>query len=197
MVTRSSLGFPFTQVQTSTSLAWSLTASSPSKTMCVVLFLVSQRILILRLVKRDIVDTSVLLRCYYVFVLPNLRYCSLVWGSAAECHIQFLERQGYSVARLCPDQSFLSLSHRRHVAGLWMLLKPSKHWTHGPKPTEYQFLNVLTTIGLIHSVGSQLQSRFTTHTFSQREICLDQTQGNVITYLSEKQRYFLELFRIQ
>ena len=39
---------------------------------------VSQRIGILRLVKRIFVDTSVLLRCYYGFVLPILKYCSPV-----------------------------------------------------------------------------------------------------------------------
>ena len=41
---------------------------------------VSQGIGILRLVKRVFVDTSVLLRCYYSFVLPILEYCSPVWG---------------------------------------------------------------------------------------------------------------------
>ena len=60
-------------------------------------------------------------RCYFAFVLPILEYCSPVWGSAAECHLQLLERQVYSVARLCRDHSFLSLCHRRHVAGLCML----------------------------------------------------------------------------
>ena len=79
---------------------------------------VSQRIGILRLVKRVFVETSVLLCCYYGFVLPILEYCSPVWGSAAECHLQLLERQVYSVARLCLDQTFLSLCHRRHVAAL-------------------------------------------------------------------------------
>ena len=33
-----------------------------------------------------------------------------------------LDRQVYSVARLCPDQSFLSLCHQRCVAGLSMLI---------------------------------------------------------------------------
>ena len=81
---------------------------------------VSQRIGILRLVTRIFVDTSVLLRCYFAF-LPILEYCSPVCGSAAECHLLFLERQVYSVARLCPDQSFSSFCHRRLVAGLSML----------------------------------------------------------------------------
>ena len=30
------------------------------------------------------VDASVLLRCYYAYVLPILEYCCRVWGSAAE-----------------------------------------------------------------------------------------------------------------
>ena len=42
-----------------------------------------QRIGILRFVKRVFVDTSVLLRRYYAFVLPILEYCSPVLGSAA------------------------------------------------------------------------------------------------------------------
>ena len=37
---------------------------------------------------------------------PFLEYCSPVLGSAVERHLQLLERQAYSVARLCPDQSF-------------------------------------------------------------------------------------------
>ena len=50
-----------------------------------------------------IVDTVVLLHCYFAFVLQILEYCSPVWGSDAECHLQLLERQVYSVAKLCPD----------------------------------------------------------------------------------------------
>ena len=60
----------------------------------------SQRIGILRLVTLIFVDTSVLLHCYFAFVLTILEFCCLVWGSAAECHHQLLERQVYSVARL-------------------------------------------------------------------------------------------------
>ena len=44
---------------------------------------VTQRIGILRLVKRIFVGTSVLLRCYAAFVLPILEYCSPVWRSVA------------------------------------------------------------------------------------------------------------------
>ena len=61
---------------------------------------------------------------------PNPWVLSQVWGSAAECHLQLLERQVYSVARICSDQSFLSLHHRRHDAGLCMLYKFNLNWNH-------------------------------------------------------------------
>ena len=80
---------------------------------------VSHRNFILRLVKRIFVDRSVLLRCYFVFVLLIVEFCSPVWGSAAECHLQLLERPVYSMTRLFPDQ----LCHRRRVAGFSMVYK--------------------------------------------------------------------------
>ena len=44
--------------------------------------------------------------------------------------MQLLELLVYSVARLSPDQSFLSLSHRRRVAGLSMLYKVNSNSNH-------------------------------------------------------------------
>ena len=79
---------------------------------CGIVSRVSQRIGILSLVKRVFVDTSLLLRCHYAFVLPILEYCSPVWESAAECQLQLRERQVYSVARLFPDQTFVSVCHQ-------------------------------------------------------------------------------------
>ena len=70
---------------------------------------VSQRIGILSLLKRVFLNASVLLRCYYAFVLQILMYYSPVWGSAAEYHLQLLELQVYSVARLFPDLSFCTM----------------------------------------------------------------------------------------
>ena len=75
-------------------------------------------------------DTSVLPRCYLAFIFQILGYCSSVWGSAAECHLQLFERQVYSVVRLCPDQSFLSLCHRHNGAGLSMLSKVNSNFNH-------------------------------------------------------------------
>ena len=64
-----------------------------------------------------------LLRCYFAIVLQILEYCWSMRGSAAECHLQLLERQMYSEATLCHDQSFLLLCHRRCIAGPSMLYK--------------------------------------------------------------------------
>ena len=80
--------------------------------------------------KRGLVDTSVLPRCYNAFVLPIIEHCSPVWWSAAECHIQLLERQVYLVARLCPDQNYLSLSRQHRLAWLSMLYKVNSNSNH-------------------------------------------------------------------
>ena len=64
-----------------------------------------------------------LLRCYFEFVLPILEYCS-------RCVGQLLERQVFAVARFSHDQTFLSLYHRRRVAGLSMLYKVDANFNH-------------------------------------------------------------------
>ena len=61
----------------------------------------SQRIGVLR-VKRTFVDTSMLLCCYFAFVLSILEYCYSVWRSTAEC---LLERQVYSVVIIWPPNA--------------------------------------------------------------------------------------------
>ena len=71
-----------------------------------------------------------LLRCDFAFDLPILEYCSPVWGSADECHLQLLERQVYSVARLYPDESFLSLCYRRRVTGLSIFYEINSNSNH-------------------------------------------------------------------
>ena len=47
-----------------------------------VVSLVSQRVGILRFVKHAFLDTFVLIRCYFTFVLPILQYCSPMSSSA-------------------------------------------------------------------------------------------------------------------
>ena len=79
------------------------------------------------------------------FVLQILEYCSPVWGSAAECHLPLLERQVYSVAKLCPYQSFLSLCHRRLAVGLWMLYKVNSNSNHCLFVSSQQFYQSSTS----------------------------------------------------
>ena len=78
-------------------LGMKLTVSSSSKTMCVVLFLVSLKELAFCVWWNVYMWIPVLFRWYYAFVLPILEYCSPVWGSAAECHLQLLGCKVYSV----------------------------------------------------------------------------------------------------
>ena len=93
---------------------------------------VSQRIDILRLVKRIFVDGRHLCVTSLLFCIcsPNSWVLFSSVGSAAECHNQLLEHQVYLVARLCPDQSFLSLCHRRYLALLCMLYKVNSNSNH-------------------------------------------------------------------
>ena len=72
--------FPFVLVTTFTFLAWSLTANSHLKTMCVVLSLMSLEQLVFWGWWNVSFWTPVFLHCYHAFVLLIFEYCSLVWG---------------------------------------------------------------------------------------------------------------------
>ena len=87
-----------------------------------IVFRVSQRIVILRLVKRVFVDTFVLLRCYYAFVLPIHEYCSPVWGSAAKCHLQLNTRCIQLDARCIRLPSFFQIRLSCHCVIYVILL---------------------------------------------------------------------------
>ena len=71
----------------------------------------SQRLGILRKSWRVFHDRSLLGRCFWVFVLPVLEYCSAVWCSAADTHIYLLD-EAVSGAR------FLTQGVRCHV--IWV-----------------------------------------------------------------------------
>ena len=59
-------------------------------------FHVSQRIGILRLVKRIFGHTSLLLRFYFEFAVPNLDYCSPVWGQWLNVTFSFLSIRSFA-----------------------------------------------------------------------------------------------------
>ena len=116
MVTWSCLGFLSEIVGNLTSLVWSLTGMSPQWPCARYCFSCLSENWDFEVVEPILVDTSGLLRCYFVFVLPIIEYCSPVWWSAAECNLQLLERQVYSVARLCPSR----VSRRCIIDVVWM-----------------------------------------------------------------------------
>ena len=76
-------------------------------------------------------DTSVLLCCYYAFVLEILEYCSPVRGPVAECHLQLLERQVYSL----PGFALIIVSY--HCVIDVMLLDPFLY----RDPKSYIYIN--------------------------------------------------------
>ena len=52
----------------------------------------SQRLGILKKSRRVFHDRSLLERCFWGFVLPVLEYCSAVWCSPADTHLELLDR---------------------------------------------------------------------------------------------------------
>ena len=62
-------------------------------------------------------------RCFWSYLLPLVKYCSPVWGSAAESHLRLLDRVVRSAYILSGGRVSCHLSHRRDVASLCMLYK--------------------------------------------------------------------------
>ena len=61
--------------------------------------------------------------CYFAFVLESMSIVLWCGGQLLNVTLKLLERQVFSVARLCPVQTFLSLCHRGRVAELSILYK--------------------------------------------------------------------------
>ena len=80
----------------------------------------SQRLGILRKSWRD---RLLIGRCFCGFVLPVLEYCSAVWCSAADTHLNLLDRGVSGACFLAGRVLNCNLSHRRSVAVLCMLYK--------------------------------------------------------------------------
>ena len=79
----------------------SLTEGSHSKDMCVVSSNVSLKELVfLRLAKNVFEDTSVLLRCYYAFVLQILEYCLLLDVIFSFSSARCIRWPGFALSRL-------------------------------------------------------------------------------------------------
>ena len=87
-------------------LAWNLTGSSPSKTMCVVLSSVFLKEFVFLGSWSVSLWTPLCCSLLLCNCSPNPWDCCPVWRSAAECHLQLLELQVYSVPK--PLSEFLA-----------------------------------------------------------------------------------------
>ena len=66
-------------------------------------------------------DNTLVLKCFYAFILPFFEYCSVVWMSAAQTHMKILHRV-YNSARFLLNEN-ISLDHRRCVAAMCIFYK--------------------------------------------------------------------------
>ena len=85
-----------------------------------------------------------------------------MWGSAAECQLQLVERQVLSVVRLYTDQSHLSLCHQRRVAGLGMLYKVNSNYNQclfSELPSAFSGVRKIQAAGAAHPFECEVSRR--------------------------------------
>lgn len=82
----------------------------------------SRRVGLLRKCRKIYADSDVAKHCFYSFMLPHFEYCSSVWMSAADCHLNLLNRAMNRIRFLLPDLD-VNLDHRRVVGSLTVLFK--------------------------------------------------------------------------
>ena len=95
-------------------------------------------------------DRSLLGRCFQGFVLAVLGYCSAVWCSAADTHLQLLDRAVSGAWFLTGGVIGCNIPHRRSVVILCMLYKircNKMHSHNGALPGPY--VPVLVTRGAL------------------------------------------------
>ena len=83
----------------------------------------SQRIGLMRRAHNIFDSDQVVQHCFRSFMLPVLEYASVVWCSAAACHLALLDRVVNRCFRLMNDVVPCDLGNRRSIAGLCMLYK--------------------------------------------------------------------------
>ena len=74
------------------------------------------------------------MRCFNSFILPCLEYCSTVWSSAADSHLELLGKDLRACKFLIPNLT-ISFQHRRFISSLCMLYKIFHNPSH-PLPSE-------------------------------------------------------------
>ena len=75
-------------------------------------------------------DRSLIVRCFWAYLLPVLEYCSPVWNCAADCHLRPLDRVVRGAVELSGGLLKCDLQHRRSVASLCMFYKIATNPSH-------------------------------------------------------------------
>ena len=88
----------------------------------------SQKIGILRKCWQIYPENSLILKCFYSFILPFFEYCSVVWMSAADTYLRMIQRVFDSARFFIPIG--IDLHHRRNVAALCILYRTLNNVSH-------------------------------------------------------------------
>ena len=100
---------------------------------------IAQKTGLLRKCKKSFGQNDAVLRSFFSFILPKFEYCSVVWMSAADCHLRLLDRAINNIRFLLPNLT-LNLHKRRLVGALSFLYKiksNNKHPLHPALPAPY------------------------------------------------------------
>ena len=84
-------------------------------------------------------DQDILKNCFNAFILPCFEYCAPVWCSAADCHLNLLDKNLRAIKFLIPDLK-VNLWHRRAISSLCILFKifnDADHPLHNELPNLY------------------------------------------------------------
>ena len=82
-----------------------------------------QKLGILRIAWSVYQDPELVARCFWGLLLPIVEYCSPVWGSAVDGHLNLLDSVVRKVTHMSNGLVQCDLRHRRNVAALCMLYK--------------------------------------------------------------------------
>ena len=112
-----------------------------------------QKLGILRIAWSIYQDPALIARCFWSLILPIAEYCSPVWRSAVDGHLNLLDSVVRKVTRMSQGSVQCDLWHRRDVAALCMLFKiraNAKHLLHPRLPQPYVAPRALRNQGRRH-----------------------------------------------
>ena len=129
---------------------------------------ISQKIGILRKSYKVFGEQDILKKCFNAFILPCFEYCAPVWSSAANSHLNLLDRNLRAIKFLIPDLN-VDLWHRRAISSLCILYKiihNADHPLHQDLPNFYAPQRV-TRIALNSNSRAFTPMRFNTTQYSR------------------------------